>query len=360
MFVFTYEHFCMYRRCVLNSYTIVKEDDEPYTFSSIDENSVICSNASIKDIHDKLYRDFFNDSFEFSLFLKYFLNINIEPNSLEKYNSAFITEDYKNRRSDIVYKVKNEPIYLFLEHQSSIDYSMSYRIWEYYNLILRDTVDLNKVKNKDYKLPVIIPILLYTGNLKWDFEPNLKSKQYDNPFKKDILDFEYYFVNIFNYSIEELLNINSMVSYLLATDKCKSRKKLLDVLEKLSNIATDNNRKNSIKRLIIYIYKDLLDDDKRETLFKKIEEGDDVTMKYAWDYVREDIARERQRNINKGIKEGINKGRKEGLLEGIRKNTYEIISRMLENGESIEKIKLYSGYSKEEIEKIKKELNLVT
>ena len=350
MFVFTYEHYYMYRHSVLNSYISVKEDNEPYNYSSMNENGIINTYHSIKDIHDKLYRDFFNDSFEFSLFLRHFLNINIEPNSLEKYNSAFITEDYKNRRSDIVYKVKNEPIYIFLEHQSSVDYSMSYRIWEYYNLILRDTVDLNKVKNKDYKLPAIIPILLYTGNSKWDFEPDLKSKQYDNPFKKDILDFKYYFVNIFVYSIEELLNINSMVSYLIATDKCKSRNELLDVLEKLSNIANDSNRKNSIRRLIIYIYKDFLDDNERNNLLKKFKEGDDVTMKYAWDYVKEDIAREKARNI----KEGREEGRKEGLFDALR----SVIIKMLENGESIEKIKLYSGYSKEEIEKIREEMNL--
>lgn len=348
MVLFTYDDYCKYKHRMFSTYINVKEDDTAsYTYS--DSNM---SYHSVKDVHDKLYRDFFSNKLEFSLFLKHFLNINIDPNSLLKYNSAFITEDYKNRRSDIVYKMKDKPVYIFLEHQSSIDNSISYRIFEYYHLILKDTVDLKKIKNKDYKLPVIIPILLYTGNQKWNLEPNLKTKQYNNPFNRDTLEFKYNYINIFDYSIEELLNINTMVSYLLATDKCKSRSELLNILERLSNIVTDNDKKHNIKRLIIYIYKDFLDEDVREKLLKKFKKGDDATMKYAWDYVREDIAREREKNRREGRKEG----RKEGLLAGMRKNASEMISRMLENGESIDKIKLYSGYSKAEIEKIRKEI----
>ncbi len=225
MVFFTYDDYCKYKASVFRSYTTVREnDDAPYTCcSSVDSTT---PSYSIKDVHDKLYRDFFNDSIEFSAFLKSFLNFEIEPSSLVPYNSDYITEDYKNRRSDVVYKVKNEPIYIFLEHQSSIDYSISYRIWEYYNLLLKSAVDVRKIKEKNYKLPVIIPILLYTGNKKWNLKPNLQSKQYDNPYRKDILDFKYDYINIFDYSTTELLNMNSMVSYLLATDKCRTRRRV--------------------------------------------------------------------------------------------------------------------------------------
>lgn len=155
-----------------------------------------------------------------------------------------------------------------------------------------------------------------------------------------------------NYSTQELFDMNSMISYLLATDKCKTRNELLGILEKLSNIVTDNEKKAKIRRLIVYVYKDFIQDDIRDELLKKFEEEDDVNMKYEWDYVREDIARIRAKDRSDG--------KKEGILEGIRKTANEIISKMLENGESIDKIKLYSGYSKTEIEKIRKKLNLKT
>lgn len=69
-------------------------------------------------------------------------------------------------------------------------------------------------------------------------------------------------------------------------------------------------------------------------------------MKYAWDYVKEDIVKEKARE------------RKKAFEGGILQKSYDLIKRMLQNGESMDKIKLYSGFSTKEIEKIRKELNL--
>lgn len=316
---------------------------------TINETSASYSYEPIKDVHDKLYRDFLNDKVEFSLFLKQFLNINIPPDDLTKYNNTFITEDYKNRHSDIVYKVKNENLYILLEHQSSIDNSMNYRILQYYSYILKDTVNVSKLKNRNYKFPMIIPILLYTGNRKWNFVPNISNKQADLynknlPSKK--LDFEYYFVNINDYSKEELLNIDSIVAYSMAMDKCTTNDEILDVLFTLSNIIKDNIKKNFLKRLIIHVYNDLPSDSVREELLKKLNEEEDLDMKYVWDYIREDYLRQEKKGIDKGMKEGI------------KETTVSFIKKMLENGESVEKIKLYSGYSLVEIDKIKQKLKL--
>ena len=69
-------------------------------------------------------------------------------------------------------------------------------------------------------------------------------------------------------------------------------------------------------------------------------------MKYAWDYVREDILRERK------------KERKEGFLEGTRKKAKEITQEMLKQNIDIEVIKKVTKISGEELDKIKQELKL--
>jgi len=336
MRVFTYQDYCKYKSAVLANYKQIKEEiiEEKYNVEETDRGK-----NSVKDVHDKLYRDFFNDSKEFSIFLKQFMQIDIEANKLNPYNNAFITEDYKNRRSDIVYKIEGEQTYILLEHQSSIDYSISYRIFEYYSNILKSTIDLKKAKNKNYKYPVIIPILLYTGNKNWKLSPMIENKEKDNPFKHNILEFRYKFINIYNYEIETLLNAKTMISYLLATDKCKTIEELLNVLEKISEIVTDNEQKQKIQRLIIFIYKDYLKKDKQKELLEKFKERDEVSMKYAWDYVREDMARKEE------------KVRKEGFVSALQK----IVTKMIEKGESIDKIKEYSGFSEKEINKIKEQ-----
>ncbi len=49
----------------------------------------------INNIHDKLYKDFFNDPYEFSLFLKLFFNVNIAPDRIVRHNGSYITDNYK-------------------------------------------------------------------------------------------------------------------------------------------------------------------------------------------------------------------------------------------------------------------------
>ena len=155
-----------------------------------------------------------------------------------------------------------------------------------------------------------------------------------------------------------MIKMNSIVAYILATDKCTSNQQLYNVLNKLSTIVHENKRKNNFKRLIKYIFIDFLDEDMCKDLLKKFEEGDDISMKYAWDYVREDIAKEKQEAIRKGRKQGIKEGRKEGIKEGKSESFRTFIIKMLKNGESIDKIKLYSGSSIKEIKEIQNELNI--
>ena len=101
MVTFTYHDYCKYKKYLSST---LKEASAPYSYDSI------------KDVHDKLYRDFLSDKSQFCSFLNQFLNFNVLPNDLIKYNNAYVSENYENRRSDIVYKIKNKPVYIFLEH----------------------------------------------------------------------------------------------------------------------------------------------------------------------------------------------------------------------------------------------------
>ena len=96
MRVFTYQDYCKYKSAVLANYKQIKEEiiEEKYNVEETDRGK-----NSVKDVHDKLYRDFFNDSKEFSIFLKQFMQIDIEANKLNPYNnaSATITERLVNK-----------------------------------------------------------------------------------------------------------------------------------------------------------------------------------------------------------------------------------------------------------------------
>ena len=54
---------------------------------------------------------------------------------------------------------------------------MPYRILEYEIEIMKSAIEIRKVKNKEYKLPLVILIVLYTGKKRWDAKRYLEESQ---------------------------------------------------------------------------------------------------------------------------------------------------------------------------------------
>ena len=66
----------------------------------------------------------------------------------------------------MVYRKKGEDIFFLIEHQSTIDYSMPYRILMYCLEILKRAIDITKIGKSYYKIPMVYPIVIYTGKRK--------------------------------------------------------------------------------------------------------------------------------------------------------------------------------------------------
>ena len=69
--------------------------------------------------------------------------------------------------------------------------------------------------------------------------------------------------------------------------------------------------------------------------------------------VEEDIREMFKPELDQARKEGREEGRKEGREEGRKENMRETVLRMKENGFSVDQIVLATGWSKEDIEKVK-------
>lgn len=184
--------------------------------------------------------------------------------------------------------------------------------------------------------------------------PNVRDKQiqivsYEGLRNK--LYFEYDFININEFEKKELLEKNSMVAYAMAIDKYGTNEEIFEVLNQLANLIKDETRKKYVKRLVIHIFKDCLEESARSEIIEKINKGDGVNMKCSWDYVIEDFMKQKQKIAENAKQEG----KQAGFLEGMS----NLIKNMLEHGESIEKIKLYSGLSVKEIKEIEKQLKIV-
>lgn len=103
---------------------------------------------SIDKKHDKIFKNILSSVKEMQQFLKDFLEMEVNAENLEKYKNSFITSNYKNKESDIIYKQKYKQIYYLIEHQSSLDSNIPTRILNYCVELMREVQkDYNKPKN---------------------------------------------------------------------------------------------------------------------------------------------------------------------------------------------------------------------
>jgi len=90
--------------------------------------------------------------------------------TLEKIPASYITEDFRQRADDVVWRVKVGGdwvyLYLLLEFQSRVDRYMALRIMVYVGLLYQDLIARDEIAS-DGRLPPVLPIVLYNGSAPW-------------------------------------------------------------------------------------------------------------------------------------------------------------------------------------------------
>ena len=246
---------------------------------------------------------------------------------------------FQNREADIVYKYKDRNIFFLIEHQTKIDYSMPYRILEYEMAIMRSAVEIKKLKTKEYKLPLVVPIVLYTGKQKWD------SKQYIEESQEKLYDVKikvgnYNLVDINDYTKEELLKSKTITAKIMLLEKSKSTEETIKMLEEvIPNIKEEY--KELLKRVISMLLEEKIGKEKAEELINKINGGEEKMLALL-DMVRN----ENQMYINIG---------KEEERKNSEKKCREIVKNLLKLKMPISQISEVTKLTEEEIEKLKQQ-----
>ena len=324
-----------------NNYNQVKEESENYTYDKNNE-------------HDKVFRDLLNIKEE-ALIL---INKALKPKEkikeeIELYNNRFITSKYKDRESDIIYKVKNKNIFFIIEHQSTIDYSMVYRMLEYSIEIMRQIIQGKENKRKTYKYPLIIPIVIYTGDKKWDAKLSMKEIKEKAQWYEEQEDIS--LVDINEYTKEELLKEKNLLSKVMLLEKSKNEAEFIENVEEILEIADDRNI-DKLKDIIIYKAYDALEQEELEEMLNKMKNKKEESIMTLGERIRRNEREERMKARNEGkiegIKEGINEGRMEGITEAINTTIKKML--LLKLDEDI--IKEVTGAKDNELQKLKKEL----
>jgi predicted transposase YdaD len=112
----------------------------------------------------------------------------IDYTNIERIERTFIEDDFRKREADILFKAKfldeaNKTqrefiIYVLIEHQSSVDPIMSFRVLYYMTQIWesqRREWESQKTPLRDWRFHPILPVIFYTGKENWNSSLELKS-----------------------------------------------------------------------------------------------------------------------------------------------------------------------------------------
>lgn len=223
---------------------------------------------------------------------------------------------------------------------------MPFRLLEYEVAIIRSAIDKSKIKNKSYKIPLVMPIVLYTGKQKWNANKYLEKSQ-EKIQGLNIKIGNYSLVDINNYTEKELLEDNTFISKMMLIEKSKNTEEIAKTLEKIIN-KTQKEDKELLKSIIEIFLEEKIGIQKSTELIRKLEsEGDSMLA------IVDMIRKENQMYIDMGRKEGKKEGKKVGRIEGKKDTLREIAIKMLKKNLTEKEITEITGISKKELNNLK-------
>ena len=162
----------------------------------------------------------------------------LDYSTLEKIPSSYVSDDFKQREDDVVWRVKVGEdwvyLYLLIEFQSSVDKYMALRMMVYVGLLYQDLIKRGEVL-ADGRLPPILPIVLYNGNQKWtattniaDLIPEVSGMM--SQFKPSL---QYLLIDENNYTDTELASLSNLVAAVFRLEHANSPKAVSDLVKLL-------------------------------------------------------------------------------------------------------------------------------
>ncbi len=253
----------------------------------------------------------------------------LKEQDIEKYSGKFITNNFKYTETDVIYRKKGEDIFFLIEHQSTIDYSMPYRILMYSLEIMKSVIDERLLKKKAYRLPMVYPIIIYTGNKRWNVERYIESKQHKIPGCEPVRFYEYNVVDIHEYSETQLLQDEMFLSKIMLLEKAKTSQEIIENMRKIMKKKLTHKNITFLKRMIRYIFNQQIGEKESQKLLEELQikkGGKDMLEELLRKGIEEEIERIKKQEIEKARKEAFEIVKKE-VFEKARKEAFEIVKK---------------------------------
>ena len=285
--------------------------------------------SKIDKEHDKIVKRVFQSKKEAARFVSKVIERKIDPSELVAVQNSFVTTELKYREADIVYRLKGTNIVILIEHQTRVDYRMAYRILNYQIEIMR----ANEVENpkKEDKECLVIPIVLYTGRERWTAKNYIKEIQErlfeDTKIGKEEIELGtlgyYTLVDVNNYTKEELLEEEGILSKIMLIEKERSTQDLIKTIFEINKKIQNEEHKEIVYTAMELILNKKIGTEMTNKIMEKIiGKGSDNML------AAEQMVLEENETIRK---DGINEGKRISVINMLRMGyPIETISQICE------------------------------
>lgn len=303
--------------------------------------------------HDATFRQFLTqpevarDFMELHLPAK--LRAICDLNTLKLESGSFVEDNLRQYFSDVLYSLKTTAgddgyVHVLIEHQSTPDQHMAFRLIRYAVAAMQRHLEAGHKK-----LPLVIPMLFYTGkrspypySTRWLDEfanPELAGKLYSAAFP---------LVDVTIIPDDEIAGHRSMAALTLLQKHIHHRD-LAELVDRLAPILLAGYLSSSqVVSLVHYIVQAGETSDAEafvRQLAQRVPQHGDTLMTIAQQL--------EQKGIEKGIEKGIQLGRQEGHSEGERDATLKIARTMLQNGLDRNTVMKMTGLTEDELAQIR-------
>ena len=312
----------------------------------------------IYQVHDKSIRKILLNKKEAVIFINQALRLEntkneIKEEEIELYNNQYVTKIYNNRISDIVYKIKNKNVYFLIEHQLRIDYSMALRIAEYIVAILG--IGSQKRKNKNMIIPLVIPIVLYTGEKEWDAKECITDleERLDGYGNKEFGRYILFSIN--KDRKKEVVQMKGILSKIILLDSSKNEEELKENYKIIKKYNMNKSERELLNEYTYNVLSKILNKNDIEELNNELLKergGKSMVLELLLEAKKKaDVAEKKADLIERRAEKKVYE--KEKKLE---KTIKQIVEEMLRNNINVETIKKCTKLSTEEIMKLKKSI----
>jgi len=294
---------------------------------------------SNNNIHDCGYKNFFQNPVAVKQLLTSFVKEawihQLDFDTLERMNTSFVTDEFKEKESDMIYRVqingKDTYIYLLIEFQSTVDQFMPLRMLRYIAEFYEYLVKSKKIK----QLPSVFPLLLYNGDRKWTAPVELSTLIADDIPGKYIPSFSYYKIAENEFSKDTLLQIQNVVSALFYVENSVPE----ELAKEIDNLydMVKNEKPDEIAVLTNWL-RVIFRDDTRG-IYHEVKQAEEIRTMFATKL---------EQYGEKLKKEALRKGKQEGLHE----KAVQTAKALLKKGMPLKDISEITGLSIKEIKKL--------